>query len=423
MTHSFSNTAGADPIWDLDALVALAQTHGTPFYLYDADLVRQRIALVRNAFNGLADVYFAVKANPNLALLKALVGAADGLDISSVGELEHSLAAGFSATSLSFAGPGKSASELQRAIEVGIGGISVESMRELQLCADLAEQLGCRPQVLLRVNPSRPNRAFGIKMGGRALQFGIDEAALPTACAFLRENAGRLDFSGVHIYAGSQAFDPVTLIEAVEDSLRIARQVQDDVGLVCRKINLGGGFGISQGGERKALDVVAVAEGLSPMFEAFMAAQSGSCRLLFELGRFLVADAGVYVTGVVSSKESIGKRFVVVDGGLHHHLAAAGTFGAALRTNFPLLNVSRPKAPVERCSIAGPSCNPTDLLGIDVELPRPEVGDLVAVQRSGSYGFTASPLLFLGRPTAVELVLAEGAVVVGRRRFTMADFN
>jgi diaminopimelate decarboxylase len=403
-------------------LAALAREHGTPFYLYDADLVRRRVAMVRAAFLGQVDVYFAVKANPNLELLKSLAGTADGLDISSVGELEQALLAGFDAASLSFAGPGKSAAELQRAVDVGVGGISVESMRELQLCAELSEKSGRRAHVLLRVNPSRPNRAFGIKMGGRAVQFGIEEAKLPVACEFLRANRERLDFAGVHIYAGSQAFDSAALAETVEDSLRIAREVQDLIGSACRKVNLGGGFGIAQGGERKALDVAEAARRLNPVFEAFVAKQP-SCRPLFELGRFLVADAGIYVSRVVSFKESLGKRFVVVDGGLHHHLAAAGTFGAALRTNFPLLNLSRPEAPVERCNVAGPSCNPTDLLGVDVELPRPEIGDLIAVQRSGSYGFTASPLLFLGRPTAVELVRRDGTVVVGRRRFTMADFN
>ena len=145
--------------------------------------------------------------------------------------------------------------------------------------------------------------------------------------------------------------------------------------------------------------------------------------IIFELGRYLVGDAGIYVSRVISSKESRGKTFFVVDGGLHHHLAAAGTFGAALRFNYALKNVSRPDAPALQCSIAGPSCNPTDLLGIDVELPRPEHGDLIAVLKSGSYGYTASPLLFLGRQTPAELVRYQNRIVLGRRSRAIIDFN
>jgi diaminopimelate decarboxylase len=145
--------------------------------------------------------------------------------------------------------------------------------------------------------------------------------------------------------------------------------------------------------------------------------------LILELGRFLAANAGIYVTRVISSKESRGKSFFIVDGGLHHHLAAAGTFGAALRSNYPLQNISRPAAAKVVCTIAGPSCNPTDMLGIDVELPRPEQGDLIAVLKSGSYSFTASPLLFLGRRTPAELVRDRGKVLLGRRPRSMVEFN
>ncbi|MDL1859447.1 pyridoxal-dependent decarboxylase, exosortase A system-associated [Betaproteobacteria bacterium PRO7] len=407
---------------DAGMLASLAATHGTPFYLYDAEAVRQRIRAVREAFAGRAGVYYAVKANPNLALLRAVRAAADGLDISSVGELEQGLAAGYPASAMSFAGPGKSTAELRRSVEVGVGAISVESLRELDDCIAVARALGRRARIALRVNPVQVHRSFGLKMGGRALQFGIDEESLNEAAARVAAAREHLEFQGVHVYAGSQCFEPAGVVEGLRDTLRIATRLEEESGLRCCSINLGGGFGLSHGDARE-LDVAAVAAAVAADLDAWLARLPADRRVYFELGRYLTADAGIYVTRTISVKESRGKLFAVVDGGLHHHLAAAGTFGTALRSNFPLLNLSSPQAPVCRCSIAGPSCNPTDLLGIDVELPRPQVGDLIAVLKSGSYGFTASPLLFLGRPTPVELVRDGPEVVVGRRSRTMLDLN
>ena len=242
---------------------------------------------------------------------------------------------------------------------------------------------------------------------------------MSTFCA----NAETLEFRGIHIYAGSQCFEPAGVIAGVQNCLQIASQIESSTGLACRTINLGGGFGASHTEDGRELDIAALAKDLVPILREFRNSSKMERRIIFELGRFLTADAGIYVARVIGSKESRGKTFFMVDGGLHHHLAAAGSFGAAFRTNFLLRNLSRPAAEKIRCSIAGPSCNPTDLLGIDVELPRPEIGDLIAVLKSGSYGFTASPLLFLGRQTPAELLCHNGEIILGRRPRTIVDFN
>lgn len=402
---------------------AIAGEHGTPFFLYDADQIERRIRAVRDALQGLAQVYYAVKANPNLELLRALASVADGADISSAGELEQAGLAGIDAARMSFAGPAKTQAELEAAIRAGVGCISLESVRELKACASIAEHTGIRAQVLLRINPLLANRAYGLKMGGRPVQFGIDEEETATAEQLLLEHASRLDFRGIHVYAGSQCFDPAGIVEGTRNSLRIAREIEARTGLACRKINLGGGFGVSHGEDGRELDLAALATELVPMLKSFHETSNVECELIFELGRYLTAAAGIYVTRVVSSKTSRGKTFFACDGGLHHHLAAAGTFGAALRTRFPLCNLTEPQAQPVVCTIAGPSCNPTDLLGIDVNLPEPHEGSLLGVAMSGSYGLTASPVLFLGRETPVELVLTKGSVVQGRRAYRMTDFN
>lgn len=401
---------------------ALAEAHGTPFYLFDADVVARRVAAVRAAVDGLAGVYYAVKANPNLGLLRAARGFVDGVDISSGGEQAQAQLAGFLPEQMSFAGPAKTDAELDAAIAAGVGCISVESPREIDACARIAQRLGRPAQILLRVNPTQVHKAYGLKMGGRAVQFGIDEADLPDAEQRVLAHGAHLVCRGLHSYVGSQCFDIAGTLEATRNALRLARDFEVRTDLPCLKLNLGGGFGVAQSGDRRELQLDDLAGELRPLLSEFLGPRPG-CSVFFELGRFITAEAGIYVTRVVDRKVSRGTRFLVCDGGLNHQLAAAGTFGAALRGNFPLLNLSRPDAAAAVFNVAGPSCNPTDLLGVQVTLPEAQTGDLLGVAMSGSYGLTASPMLFLGRDTPVELVLGQGQVSVGRARHSLLDFN
>ncbi|HZD85352.1 MAG TPA: alanine racemase, partial [Gemmatimonadaceae bacterium] len=230
---------------DAAAFEELARAHGTPFFLYDADEVNARIRAVREAFSETVEVFYAVKSNPNLALLRAVRDVADGLDISSGGELEQARLAGFDTAHLSFAGPAKTTEELTESIRQSVGYISIESIRELLECARIARQLRTRANVVVRVNPALLNRAFGIKMGGKAGQFGIDEENLSEAVQAILAHPGELAFQGIHIYAGSQCFDAAGVVEGVKDTFRIVRAIESSAPLVCRAINLGGGFGVS----------------------------------------------------------------------------------------------------------------------------------------------------------------------------------
>lgn len=401
---------------------ALAEEHGSPFYLFDADLVMQRVRLVREAFGGTAGVYYAVKANPNLGLLQAVRSEVDGVDISSGGELVQAIAAGYDPAQMSFAGPAKTDAELEAAIRVGVGCISVESIRELDACAAIAQRLGQTAQILLRVNPMQVHKAFGLKMAGRAVQFGIDEDGLPQAEQRMLAHRPHLQCRGLHCYVGSQCFDPAAAVDATRNALRLAVGFEERTGLPCLKLNLGGGFGVAQSGEPRELALAAVAAELLPLLQDFALARPAA-RTFFELGRYITAEAGIYVTTVVDVKTSRGVHYLLCDGGLNHQLVAAGTFGAALRGNFPLLNLSRPAAEPGVFNVAGPSCNPTDLLGVQVQLPQARPGDLLGVAMSGSYGLTASPMLFLGRDTPAELVMQSGRITLGRRRHPLTDFN
>lgn len=401
----------------------LAQAYGTPFYLYDASYINQQIDNLRVAFNNFIKVFYAVKANPNLELLRAIKEHADGLDISSGGELQQALLAGYEGSRLSFAGPAKSMEELELSIENGIGCISIESLRELNNCIDIAKEKGLAPNIAIRINPLFLNRAFGIKMGGKAVQFGIDEENMGEALSLIEKNIGFLNFKGIHVYAGSQCFEPQGVADGVTNTFRIVEKLEATSGLFCSTINLGGGFGLSHSKIGQQLDITSLSYILNPIIKDFQRSSAQPRDIIFELGRYLTADAGIYVTRVLSSKTSRGKEFFLVDGGLHHHLAAAGTFGAALRANFILRNLTTPNAERIKCNIAGPSCNPTDLLGVNVDVERPQLGDLLGVLKSGSYGFTASPLLFLGRKTPVELIKKNGEVILGRKSYCILDLN
>ncbi len=405
------------------AIEQLAAEHGTPFYLYDLPTMTANIQQVRAAFGPSVRLLYAAKANPNLHLLRALSPLVDGLDISSAGELTQALAAGYEASRLGFAGPGKTDAELEAAVTGAVGIISAESMRELSTLAAIARRVGVRAPIMLRVNPKLTIREFALKMGGRSTPFGLDEEELSAAAAFVRSAQDALDMRGVHVYAGTQCLDEDALARNIENTLDIAARVQAEHGLPVAEVNLGGGFGVSYFERGPALDLTMVARRTRDALGQYRERAESEPVLTLELGRFIVGPAGVYVTRVLSEKVSRGKTHYVLDGGMNHHLAASGNLGARLRQNYLVQNLTNPTGEPVTCNLAGALCTPLDVLGAGVQVPCPRVGDLIAVLNSGSYGLTASPLLFLGHPTPAELLHDGTSVALVRPRFTISDFN
>ena len=163
---------------------------------------------------------------------------------------------------------------------------------------------------------------------------------------------------------------------------------------------------------------------LNEAIQQYRASTGTQPRFILELGRYLVADAGIYVTQVVSEKKSRGEMYFVLDGGMNHHLAASGNLGAMIRKNYVVKNLSQPTVPKQTCSLVGPLCTPLDLMGKNVSLESPTLGDLIGILNSGSYAFTASPLLFLGHETPVELLLVDNNnITIIRKRMRLTDFN
>ncbi|OGQ83295.1 MAG: hypothetical protein A2289_08275 [Deltaproteobacteria bacterium RIFOXYA12_FULL_58_15] len=401
----------------------LAERFGTPFFLYDLATIGRQVQAVKHAFGDRFQLLYAVKANSNLEILRFLHGLVDGLDVSSMGEVEQAILAGHAPESMSFAGPGKRREDLKAAIEWKVGVISIESLRELVDLHEIAHELSARPRITLRVNPSRPIAHFPLKMGGKATQFGLEEEEIGSAVEFVTSHSSSFDFAGIHVYSGTQCLHSDALIDNVKQVLEIVRTAQTEHACQCSRINVGGGFGVSYHEEGVQLDLRALSLGVMDAVNEFEKETHSRPTYVIELGRYLTAESGIYVTRAVSEKVSRDQRFVVLDGGMNHHLAASGNLGAGRRRNYMAVNLSKPGGEKQTCHLVGPLCTPIDLMGYDVELSAVEPGDLVGFPCSGSYGFSASPFLFLGHPTALELTHLHGTFKVARSRMRLVDFN
>ncbi|KAB1162370.1 pyridoxal-dependent decarboxylase, exosortase A system-associated [Micromonospora sp. DT46] len=391
-------TVGTVPVERLAARVG-----GTPFFAYDRRLVSERVAAVRAALPPGIRLSYAVKANPMPALLHHLSGLVDGFDVASAGELRHALDTPMPAEQVSFAGPGKTTDELTRAVAAGVL-IELESAGELARLREVGKTLGIQARVALRVNPDFAVRASGMRLGGGPQQFGVDVESVPDLLPELAVD--EIDFHGFHVFAGSQNLHAENICEAQRRTVDMILTLAELTPAPIRYLNLGGGFGVPYSARDQPLELAPIGENLADLLDTRIRPNLPHARVAVELGRYLVGEAGVYLTRVVDRKTSRGKTFLVVDGGLHHQLAASGNFGQVIRRNYPLAVANRfDAAPEETVTVVGCLCTPLDLLGNDVSLPRAEPGDLIAIFQAGAYGLTASPTAFLGHPPPTEVLL------------------
>lgn len=372
----------------------------TPLFVYDMALVRSRIGELRSALPAEVGIHYAIKANPMPALVEEIAPLVDGLDVASEGELRTALSIG--AIHVSFAGPGKRDRELEAAILGGVT-INLESEGEAERALSIASRRGIVPKLAVRVNPDFDLKGSGMRMGGGAKPFGVDA---DRAASLVRQLLGAgADWQGFHIFAGSQALDAEAISEAQAQTIQLAGRLAAEAGAVPRLVNLGGGIGIPYFPGERPVDLEKVGENLRRSLSN-RPQELDKARFVVELGRYLVGEAGVYLTRVVDRKTSHGETFLVVDGGLHHQLAASGNFGTVVRRNYPLAIASRFAAAQEEVvNVVGCLCTPLDRLGDQVGLPRADVGDLIAVFMAGAYGATASPASFLGHPPAREMLV------------------
>lgn len=381
----------------------LAQRVGsTPFFAYDRQAMTDRVAQVRSHLPQEILLHYSLKANPMPAVVQHMAGLVDGLDVASGGELKIALDTPLIPAKISFTGPGKTDAELAQAIAAGIV-INLESAGELRRIDRLANACGVQAGVMVRVNPDFELKSSGMKMAGGAKQFGVDAELVP---ALLKElAAANVEFHGFQIYSGSQNLKSDAIIEAQAKTFELALALSGYAPVAPRLINIGGGFGIPYFPGESPLDIAPIGQHLQHWVNQLATRMPGT-RIATEMGRYLVGEAGVYITRIVDRKMSRGQVFLITDGGMNHHLAASGNLGQVIRKNYPVVIATKMYPDVkEVTSITGPLCTPLDLLADRMELAHADVDDLVAVFQSGAYGLTASPNDFLGHARPKEIMV------------------
>jgi len=384
-------------------LTELARRVGrTPFYAYDRRLITQRVELLRKHLPAAVHLHYAIKANPMPEVVRHLASLLDGLDVASAGELRVALSSGMNPQMISFAGPGKTDAELAAAIAAGIV-VNLESENEMERIAALGRNRNVRPRVAVRVNPDFELKSSGMKMGGGPKQFGVDAERVPAMLARIGQIG--LDFQGFHIFSGSQNLRADAITDAQQKTIELALKLAEYAPSPVRILNIGGGFGIPYFPGEQPLDVAAVGANLARLTDG-LAQRLPLTRVVIELGRYLVGEAGIYVCRVIDRKISRGQVFLITDGGLHHHLAASGNFGQVIRKNYPVVVGNRVVGGKrEVACVVGPLCTPLDLLADNMEMAKADVGDLIVVFQSGAYGLTASPTAFLSHAAPAEMLV------------------
>lgn len=380
----------------------VAEAGRTPLFVYSRAHLDARVAELRAALPERVGLNYAVKANPHLAVIGHMAPLVDGFDIASSGELGLCVAVGIDPVRISFAGPGKRDDELEAAIVTGVT-LNCESEGEAARALGIGQRLGKAPRIAIRVNPSFEMKGSGMKMGGGAKQFGVDAERVPTLARHVI--AAGAEWRGLHIFTGSQTLSADAIIEAQSNVLDLAANLTDSIGHGLPKLNMGGGLGIPYFPGDNPVDLPRVGAALAERV-ANLPQALAETELCLELGRYLVGEAGVYLTRIIDRKESHGVTYLITDGGLHHQLAASGNFGTVVRRNYPSAIATHYGSNVtEEVNIVGCLCTPLDRIADAAAMPHADVGDLVAVFCAGAYGATASPAAFLGHGPAAEILV------------------
>ena len=401
----------------------IAAKYGTPLFIYDRHALDRKWDLLSGAIPPEFAVYYSIKANPNRTFLQYFLTKGCGLEIASGGEFHQALSAGCPPDKIIFAGPGKTEAELEFALGQGIGEIHVESLVEARRISAISCRLGLRSRVALRVNPGDEAQGGAMRMGGKSAPFGLDEENLDSVLDSLLSDSS-IEVCGVHLFIGTQILDYAILVSQYRKGIEIAKRIATRLRRPLRTVDFGGGLGIPYFSNEQQLNM----EKLCDAFAALRAdlknePMFAGTRFIVEPGRFLVGEAGIYVARINDIKISRGKKFLIIDGGMNHHLAASGNLGQTIKRNYPLAVINKlESSPEETVDVVGPLCTPLDVVARSVMLPTAQVGDLIGIFQSGAYARSASPLGFLSHLTPPEVWVEEGQDYLIRRRGTYDDY-
>lgn len=400
---------GSEFVFGSIPMSELLQETSTPVFAYNGDVAANQVKRVLNALGSETNLVFSIKSNPSLGLCQVIAGQGIGCEVASIGELILAQKAGFPSDETLFIGPGKTDDELEMAIELNIEAIIAESIGEIERIGAIATRLGKRVRVGVRVNILAQVKGYGMRMGGGAQQFGVDEEKLPELVEKFKDDPF-VNLVGLHVYAGSQQFDIEALMTHCNNVVDLGLRMADLLGRPLEMIDLGGGFGVPYFEKDVEFDLDAFSVEFQSIVDRCRTdSRLATARVVIELGRYLAAECGLYITRVIDVKTSRDKTFIVTDGGMNHHVAATGNFGQVFRKPYPITVLNRmDESPDHEVSVVGPNCTPLDIFAQSVELAEIKVGDLIGVFYSGAYGYSASSLGFLSHPTPAEVMVMGG---------------
>ncbi|QNU65828.1 diaminopimelate decarboxylase [Ruminiclostridium herbifermentans] len=399
-------------------LQALAQKYGTPLYTYDGDKIISQFEKLKSCLPEEIEIFYSMKTNPLLGICQLFKKLNSSIEVASSGELYTALSAGFSPQQIIFTSPGKTYEELEYAIEEQIYSINIESIDEAIIINSIAAEKNKKVDISIRINPDFDATCSSIKMSGVPTQFGIDQALMGKAFDTFSQ-LPNINVIGIHIYTGTQALYAEKIIFAMEQIISLALELSETYGFSLKFLDMGGGFGIPYFKGETELNLEVLKEGVAQVWDKYKD-RLVHTRVAVESGRFLMAESGMYLTKVIYTKECKGNKYIICDGGSNHH-ASSAFLGRHIRNNFPMHVLNKSEAE-EEVNVVGPLCTPTDVIGQKVKLPQIDVGDILAIDKSGAYGLTQSPLAFLSHPSPAEVIQFGKESFVLRERGRKEDY-
>ncbi|MEG0229051.1 MAG: diaminopimelate decarboxylase [Oscillospiraceae bacterium] len=384
----------------------------TPAYIYDLNIIDKKIDEIKNVITNVNNLYYSVKANPNIDILKHLKKHKLGVEVSSLGEIKLVQDLGYDMKDIIFSGPGKSENVLKYIIDLNIRCINVESIEEIKRIQKINDQKSIKTNIALRINPDKNTAKTGMKMTGISSQFGIDWCNIWEVIRFCL-TCKNINLVGIQLYKGTQLLNANDILNNIKQAIYYVKEIKETFNI--EYIDFGGGFGIDYFSNETPLDIEVLREGLKEIIRD-NSTLFNEVYSIFESGRFLVADAGIYVTKIIEKKESQNNVFLICDGGSNHH-ANSAFLGRIARGNFPIKAITKKQRNIdenELVTITGPLCSPTDVIGKNISLKKCDADDLIVIEKSGAYGLTNSPLFFILHPLSKEIIIKNNEAIISQ---------
>ncbi len=405
-------------------LQMITEQYGTPLYLYDAEKYKESYEEIKTAFSEEVDVFYSIKANPNINICAEMRKLGACTEVCSYTELVTVIKAGFLPENIIFVGPAKTREDIVACLNYDIYAIVCESKAEFKLISEIATKKQQVARVALRINPSFSCKNALLKMGGQPSQFGMDENQVMRDKHYFLSMPS-IHLMGIHIYNGTRILDPQVIAENTENVLVLSDKISKEWGVKFSMVDIGGGLGVPYFDNEPELNQTELKSLMHPIIHAYRE-NNPHTRIILESGRFLTAKAGIFISQILDVKLSKGEYFLITNGGTNCHMAAVGV-GGLIKRNFPISLLPQfpdvyPSHSLTEYNITGPLCTPGDLVGKKVLLPDAYSGDFIIIHHSGAYGATASPVMFLSHGFPTEVLVKEGKPYLIRKPQKTVDF-